>query len=244
MNGRHQPPKRSDARDSQLAGRGWMRRATGNRPRLTLLVATVVGLGAIATGSSLAALSSSSSSSQNGHRVSAGDGSTAGTARSPQPTPPAASSTTGPNVTSAGIAKTALQYPPRLKDQILRWKAGRGGAAWSAVTAQLGNVTQASGMRLYTQLQLECASLESSVQTARSAPPIPDEVMQRSYARVLAGLSSTAPDCRNAISVHSEGDEGQRIDVNKVLLNRSLAHFAAESKELYTATAEIRTLRR
>jgi hypothetical protein len=68
--------------------------------------------------------------------------------------------------------------------------------------------------------------------------------MQRLYAKVLAGLSTTAADCRNAISVRPEGDEGQRIDVNNVLLNRSLAQFAAESKELYTATAEIRTVRR
>jgi hypothetical protein len=32
--------------------------------------------------------------------------------------------------------------------------------------------------------------------------------------------------------------------VNKALLNRSLAQFSTESRELYTATAEIRTLRR
>jgi hypothetical protein len=32
--------------------------------------------------------------------------------------------------------------------------------------------------------------------------------------------------------------------VNRALLDQSLAQFAAESRELYTATAEIRTLRR
>jgi hypothetical protein len=57
-------------------------------------------------------------------------------------------------------------------------------------------------------------------------------------------LSGTAADCRNAISVHSVGDEGQRIEVNNALLNRSLAQFATESRDLYTATAEIRTLLR
>ncbi len=144
---------------------------------------------------------------------------------------------------NAGIAKTALRYPPALKDQILHWAAGRGGVTWSAVTTQLGDATQTAGARLYSQLRLECASLTSSVQTAQSAPPIPDEAMQRLYAEALAGLSATAADCRNAISVRAEGDEGQRIDVNKILLNRSLAQFAAESKELYTATAEIRVLR-
>jgi hypothetical protein len=44
--------------------------------------------------------------------------------------------------------------------------------------------------------------------------------------------------------VRPEGDEGQQIYLNKVLLNRSLAQFATESRDLYTATAEIRTLRR
>jgi hypothetical protein len=164
-------------------------------------------------------------------------------ARSAQPTPPVASSTTGPNITGAGIAKTALQYPPGLKNQILRWTAGRGGTAWSAVTAQLGNATQSGAMQLFPDLRMECASLASSVRTARSAPPIPDEFMERSYARVLVGLSNSAADCQNAISVRPQGDEGQRIDVNRALLDQSLAQFAAESRELYTATAEIRTLR-
>jgi hypothetical protein len=68
--------------------------------------------------------------------------------------------------------------------------------------------------------------------------------MQHMYAKVLAALSVTAANCRNAISVRQNGDEGQRIDLNKALLNRSLAQFATESRELYTATAEIRTLRR
>jgi hypothetical protein len=44
--------------------------------------------------------------------------------------------------------------------------------------------------------------------------------------------------------VHPVGDEDQRFTVNKTLLNRVLAQFTAETKALYTATAEIRTLRR
>jgi hypothetical protein len=68
--------------------------------------------------------------------------------------------------------------------------------------------------------------------------------MQRSYARVLSQLAVTAANCRDAISVHPDGDEGQEINVNNALLTRSLRQFTAESRELYTATAEIRTLRR
>jgi hypothetical protein len=44
--------------------------------------------------------------------------------------------------------------------------------------------------------------------------------------------------------VRQEGDEGQEIHLNKALLTRSVARFVAESKELYTATAELRPLRR
>ncbi len=241
-NGRHRPPEPPDHRDGRLAGWAGIRQATGNGSRRMLLVAAAVGLCAIATGVSLAAFSSPGG--QAGQTAGASNGPSPGTARAAQPTPPVVSSGTGPTNTGAGIANTALQYPPGLKNQILRWTAGRGGAAWSAVTAQLGNATQAGAMRLYSDLRMECASLASNVRTARSAPPIPDEVMERFYAKVLVGLSSTAADCLNAISVRPQGDEGQRIDVNRVLLDQSLAQFAAESRELYTATAEIRTLRR
>jgi hypothetical protein len=91
-------------------------------------------------------------------------------------------------------------------------------------------------------MRLACVSLGFSVETAQGAPPIPDAAMQRLYAKVLAGLSSAAADCRNAISAHPQGSEGVTIDLNKALLNQALAEFAAGSKELYTATAEIRTL--
>jgi len=84
-----------------------------------------------------------------------------------------------------------------------RWAGGRGGTAWSAVTAQLGDATQVAGARLYSKLRLECASLGSSVQAARSATPIPDEVMQRSYAKVLAELAVTSADCQDAITVRT-----------------------------------------
>lgn len=229
-NGRHQSAKPSGDR----AGR------TAVWNRMTL-VAGAVGLCIFATGVLLATFSSPARHA--GHAGGAGSNSSAGLAPSLQPTPPVGSSSTGPNITSAGIAKSALRYPPDLSGQMVRWADGSGGAAWSAVTTQLGDVTQIGGAQLYSELRLECASLGSSVQTARSAPPIPDMVMERSYANVLAMLAVTSTDCRDAISVRAVGDEGQQFSVDKALLNRSLAQFAAESGELYTATAEIRTLR-
>lgn len=240
--GRHQPPKPSGERGGRPAVWARIRRTTGTGPRRMSLVVASVCLCGMAAGVSLAAFSSAGD--QAGHAAGAGNGSSTDTSHSPQSTPPVASSSTGPNVTSAGIAKTALRYPPDLQGQVVRWAKGRGGTAWSAVTAQLGGVTQVAGARLYSQLRLECATLRLSVQTARNAPPIPYEVMQRSYAKVLAGLAVTSGDCQEAITVRSSGDEDQRITVDKALLNRSLAEFAAESEELYTVTAEIRTLRR
>lgn len=208
-----------------------------------VLVASAIGLCAIATGVSLAAFSSIGGSPGGQAAAGVGSSSSVGTAaRSPQPTPPVASSSTRPNITSAGIAKTAVQVPPALKDEILRWKKGRGGVAWSAVTARLGSLSQIAGAGLYPQLRMDCANLASSVQTARSAPPIPDKIMQRSYTNVLAGLSVASADCRSAISVHPVGDEGQQTNVNKALLNRSLTQFATGTTELYTATAEIRAM--
>jgi hypothetical protein len=243
-NGRHQPSKPPADRDDRQPN--WTRTfpATRRGPRRTLLVAAAVGLCAIATGASLAAFSSPGGQAGHPATAGAGTGSSAGTGRSSLPTPPVPSSSTGPNATSAGIAKTAMQYPPKLQGQILRWTEGSGGAAWSAVTAQLGSLSQVAGAGLYSQLRMECASFASSVQTARSAPPIPDKVMQRSYAKVLAQLGVTSADCRDAISVHPVSDEDQRITVNKVLLNRSLAQFVTETKALYAATAEIRTVHR
>ena len=68
--------------------------------------------------------------------------------------------------------------------------------------------------------------------------------MQRLYAGTLAGLSRAAADCRTAISVRADGDESVDVDLNKSLLNQSRAEFAAMSKKLYTATAEIQALGR
>ncbi len=214
-----------------------------------LLVTLAVGLCAIAAGVSVAAVPSptgSSSPGAAGRVANASHRSTAPAVRATQETAPGVPgrSATGPGNTSDGIAKTALRWPRGLKQQIAHWNAGPGGAALSDVTEQLGNAMQAIAVRLYPMARVTCVSLGSSIETARTAPPIPDAAMQRLYAKVLVGLSGAAADCRNAISVHQEGDETARINLNKVLLSRSMAEFAAESNLLYTATAEIRTLPR
>ena len=216
-NGRHQPSKPLDDRDGRRPGRIGIPWRAGRGSRWILLAAAGVGLCAIMTGALLAVFSSPGGRAGNNSGLS--NGSAAAAARPAQPTSPVRSSTTGPDITNAGIAKTALRYPPARKGQIVRWASGLGGTAWSAVTAQLGDVTQTGGAGLYSPLRVRCTNLVSSVRTAQSAPTIPDAVMQRSYARVLSRLAVTAANCRNAISVHPDGDEGQEINVNKALLD-------------------------
>jgi hypothetical protein len=54
-------------------------------------------------------------------------------------------------------------------------------------------------------------------------------------------LSRAAADCRTAISERA-GDESVDVYLNQGLLNLSRAEFAAMSKKLYRATAEIQAL--
>lgn len=208
---------------------------------------------AVVVGVSLAAFSRPATSSHGdaAHRVTAASGSpvlatpstaaAAGAAQSAAPAPSVVG-TTGTSSTGDGIASTAIRWPPGLNPRMKRWNTGPGGVALRAVTAQLGNAMQAAGVKLYPEARKACATLGSSVRTALAAPPIPYAAMQQLYGQVLAGLSGAATECLNAISMHPTGDEDMTIDLNKVVLNRSLAEFAAESNALYEATAEIRTL--
>jgi hypothetical protein len=244
MKGRHQPSKLPEGHEPR-AGWARLRRATGNRTGRIRLAAAAVCLCAIITGLSLAAFSSPAERAGQASGGGASSDPSATTAQTASPQAPVSpGGTTGPGLTTAGIAKTALQVPPGRQHQTVVWKKGPGGAAWSAVTTQLGEAMQAGGVRLYPTLRLSCVNLGASVKTAQVAPPIPDGAMQRLYVSVLASLSSAAADCRSAISVHPDGDEGMRINVDKALLSRSLAEFAADSKKLYTATAAVRTLSR
>ena len=107
----------------------------------------------------------------------------------------------------------------------------------------MGSAMQAAGVKLYGTMKLACASLASDVGTAQAGPPIPYAAMQRLYTKALTGLSSAAADCRNAISEHPS-DETTEIHVNKALLDQSRLEFAAMSKKLYRATAQIQSAHR
>lgn len=266
MHDQHEPLKPGDHGEQQTSPAQISEVASGGSRRMLLLGIVLVCLVAAGvTGAVLASPGGSPAgdiagpgptSSQPGHVAGAGSSPAAIKTRSSQPratktraaqsAAPHASSRaiTGANVTSKGVAKSALQWPPQLQRQILRWWAGRGGAALTSVETQMGNAMQAAGLKLYDPMRVACVSLASSVGTAQAGPPIPYDVMQRLYAKSLAGLSRAATDCRTAISERADGDETVDVHLNHGLFNESRAEFAAMSKKLYTATAEIQALGR
>jgi hypothetical protein len=212
---------------------------SGSSRRIVLIVSAAC-LCVAAAGVTVAVLSSPGSPA--GH-IAAGS-SPAAKATQPQagqPAAPAASSpaVAGAKVTSNGVAKSALRWPPRLNNQIQRWREGPGGSYLASVTSQMGAAMQAAGVKQYGAMRMTCTTVASEVRAAQAGPPIPDAAMQRLYAKALAGLSSAAADCRQAISEHPEGDEDLEIHLNHALLDQARLEFAAASKKLYRATAEI-----
>jgi hypothetical protein len=207
-----------------------------------LLIVLAACLCVVATGVSIAIFASPSGS---------GAGYAAGTGNSPavaptqvaQPTAPVASARATPRQggTSDGLAKSVLRWPAGHTRQILRWDSGPGGKTLAAVREQMGTAMQSAGLKLYAGMRLACAQLASDVSTAQAGPPIPDNAMQRLYAKTLAGLSRAAAHCRTAISIHVD-DEDVETHVNRPLLNRSRVEFAAASTKLYRATGEIESL--
>jgi hypothetical protein len=113
----------------------------------------------------------------------------------------------------------------------------------TTVESQMGSAMQAAGLKLYSPMRLACVNLASGIRAAQTGPPIPYDIMQRLYARTLAGLSRAAADCHTAISIGGDGED-LAAHVNGLTLNQARAEFAAMSKKLYTATAEIQALGR
>src|SRR5215831_16896661 len=206
--------------------------------RRMILIVSAVCLCVVVAGVGIALVSSPGG--QAGHVAATSSTSPATTTQPARPASPAASSraTTGAKVKSEGAIP--LGWPPRLNRQILRWRAGPGGKALAGVEQQMGTAMQAAGIKLYAPMKTACAGLDSEIGTAQAAPPIPYGAMQRLYAKALTGLSNAAADCRSAISEHP-GDETVDIHVNQALLNQSRLEFAAMSKKLSRATAQIQS---
>jgi hypothetical protein len=264
MDGPREPLKPPDG-DEQQTSPAQVRGATSGGSRRMLLIGLAVFL-CIGAAGAVAALLSSPGDSRTGYIAGPGPSGgqsdqvpgtssspaakprsahpTATKTRTAHPTPRASNrAITGADVTNKGVARSALRWPPRLQRQMLDWQAGSGGAALTTVETQMGNAMQAAGFKLYSPMRLACVSLASGISRAQIGPPIPYDVMQRLYARTLAGLSRAAADCHTAISVRRDGEDTE-THVNGPLLNQARAEFAAMSPKLYTATAEIQALGR
>lgn len=146
--------------------------------------------------------------------------------------------------TSAAVGVAAPRPLPRKLTAVLaRWDAGSGGAKLAALSGQLGDTTQASGLKLYATMRLACLKFGAAVTAARSAPAIPDAAMQRWYARALTTFAKAVADCRAGLSAHPYGDEDIQIREHPKVLDRSVSELAAGAKELYLATAKIKAMR-
>jgi hypothetical protein len=241
---RPEPPTIPDDDNGQRTGWARFPGAAGRGSRRLTLITLAVCMGLVVAGVSVA-LFSSLGGSQAGRVAGAGNSPAVATPRAAQPTAPAASSRAAPRpgVASDGLAKSVLRWPRRLQRQIKRWEAGPGGKALAAVEDQMGTAMQYAGLKLYAGMRLACAQLASDVSTAQAGPPIPDNAMQRLYAKALAGLARATAGCHAAISIHASGED-VATHVRGPLLNRLRVEFAAMSKQLYQATGEIGSLHR
>ncbi|HEY1343744.1 MAG TPA: hypothetical protein VGF54_02005 [Streptosporangiaceae bacterium] len=251
--GRSQSPEPPNGGNEQPTRQQWFpwaaaggSRRAGGGSRRVLLVTLAVCLCVAAAGVSVAVLSSPGGQAG---RISAANSTPTSNAASGaqtqpgQPTAPTSRGTTGPKVTSQGVVTPPLGWPSQLNHQMLHWKAGPGGTTLNAVEQHMGSAMQAAGVKLYASMKLACASLASDVGTAQAGPPIPYAAMQRLYATALTGLSGAAANCRSAISEHPS-DETTAVHVNQALLDQARLEFAAMSKKLYRATAQIQSAHR
>jgi len=241
IDGQPEPSKRPDDSSEQLTGSAQVPGADGASRRM-LLFALAVCLCVVAAGVSVA-IFASPGGSRAGDAAGPGNSPADATPQAAQPTAPIASgrATLRPGGTSDGLAQSVLRWPPGRTRQVLRWDAGPGGKTLAAVREQMGTAMQSAGLKMYPAMRLACAQLASDVNIAQAGPPIPDNAMQRLYAKTLAQLSRAAVDCRTAISIHGDGEDVE-THVNGPLLNRSRVEFAAASTKLYRATGEIASL--
>jgi hypothetical protein len=124
------------------------------------------------------------------------------------------------------------------------WNGGHGGAAWRAVSAQLGTVLMMHAEKQIPALRQACQTLGSAVTTALAAPPIPDQTMELWYKRALTEIGAGAADCHAGITSELHGDEDLVVHQNAALINRAISELSTGTEELYKATAYVKTVGR
>ena len=209
---------------------------------LTAAVALAAFAAVHVSGGGGSAFQAGASGHRHGWGPAAAAASTGGTATpNPDATKPVPKAIPSPvKVTTA----SSPHLPRKLAASLVRWKAGRGGAALAGLTLQVTTATQAAGLKLYPMMRSACVQTDSAAAAARAGPPIPDAAMQAHYRTALATLTRAAADCRAAISVRPDGDETLKTTVHARALSASRAEFGAGAAELYQATGKISALGR
>jgi hypothetical protein len=178
---------------------------------------------------------------------SSATGSPASSGASTQTTTSGVSAAQSSAAASASPARSPgkpLSVPQNLVTSVRAWDAGRGGAALSVVSEQVGVALQAVGLRQYTAARGACTKLATGVAAARTAPPIPDAAMQQLYKTALTELEQGAAHCRTAISQRSGGGAYFKTQHDLAVLHQSTLVLSAGANDLYQATGEIKALRR
>jgi hypothetical protein len=124
------------------------------------------------------------------------------------------------------------------------WNTGRGGTALRAVSAQLGTVLMMHAAKQVPEMRQACQALGAAATAALAATPIPDVTMQLWYGRALDDIGAGTADCRAAISTTLHGDEDLVVHEDAALISRAMSELTTGARELYKATAYVKSLER
>ena len=211
-------------------------RPGGWHPRLLTLVFVAVALGSISVGTYFAATSGKTGGNSTGIAAS-GPG---------QAAPAGTGSSAGGAASRTGALKPPVGpvvLKPKNPAHVAAWDKGQGGEALAALSAQIGTVLMAHGADQLIEMRHACVILASDVKTASIRAPIPDTAMQYLYKKALASLAAGAANCEEGISSRLEGDEDNVIHTDPALLNTAISELNIGFHNLYSGTAEIKTLK-
>ena len=92
----------------------------------------------------------------------------------------------------------------------------------------------------YPEMLQYCNALTTAVQTAEADSPIPDNAMQKMYAKSLTAFKVGATDCVAGITQHPEGVEDTVTNVNHAEINKAVSELSLGMNDLYIATEVLR----
>lgn len=187
-----------------------------------------------------------------GQTATAGTGSVASASSAPSASTPAASTPTtstpaGSAPATAGVSPLPvgpIALKPGSPSQVAAWNAGPGGVTLAAISSHLGTVLMAHDARQYVLMKRECVGLAAEVKAASGQAAIPDSAMQSLYDKALTSLAAGAATCQAAVSSHQEGDEDLITKTDSSLLATAMSQLNTGTRDLYIATAKIKTLKK